>query len=81
MSDVATAAIHAFVGDPQTSGNDRLVQTADTQSQHTALHEDRVVSAIGDMDSQQQLQMIGDISRRMTELRAIRIGETHVGSN
>lgn len=79
MSDAIAAVGRAFVGD-DTNNSARQIQTASTQSQHVVLHEDQVVQAIGLMGSDEQRQMITDISRRITQLRALRIGETHVGS-
>lgn len=79
MSDAIAAVNRAFVGD-DTKNSVRQIQTTTTQSQHEVLHEDQVVQVIGRMDPEQQRQLISDISNRITELRSLRIGETHVGS-
>lgn len=77
MSDAIAAVSRAFVGD-ENSSSARQIQTVATQSQHVALHEDQVVYAIGRMNPEEQRQLIRDTSRRIAELRALRIGETHV---
>lgn len=77
MSNAIAVVSNTYVGETNTST--RQIQTTATQSQHVVLHEDQVVQAIGTMNADEQRQMISDISRRIAELRELRIGENHVG--